>query len=75
MAITTTPISCKAALTLNKGQDPSTGKTITGTAGINGLAAGADNQKIYNVAALYSECVAYPVVRVLKTESVELEEE
>lgn len=75
MAVTATPISAKAALTLNKGQDPDTGKTINGTASINGLAAGADNQKVYNVAALYAECVAYPVVRVVKTESSELEDE
>ena len=75
MAVTAVPISCKAGLTLNKGQDPDTGKTLSGTCSINGLRAGADNTKIYNVAALLAECVAYPVVRVVKTESVELENE
>lgn len=75
MAIVTTPISTKALLTLNKGQDASTGKTITGTTSINGLVAGADNTKLYNVAVLLSDCVAYPVVRIVKTESMELENE
>ena len=75
MAVIATPISCRAALMLNKGQDSHTGKTLTGTANINGLVAGADNTKLYNVAALLADCVAYPVVRVVKTEAVELENE
>lgn len=75
MAVVSTPISCKASLTLNKGQDPDTGKTLTGTASINGLVANPDTTKTYGVAASYAECVAYPVVRVVLTQSSELEDE
>lgn len=73
MAVTATPISSKGSLKLNKGQDPDTGKTITGTSSINGIVAGADNTKLYNIAAALADCVAYPVVQVIKAESYELE--
>lgn len=72
MAVTATPITSKASLQLNKGQDPDTGKTLMGTSSINGLVAGADNEKIYNIAGALANCVAHPVVRVIKTESSEL---
>lgn len=74
MAVIETPISCKAGLLLNKGQDASTGKTITGYSNMNGLAAGADNQKVYDVASLLADCVDSPVIRIYKTETVELED-
>lgn len=75
MAITTTPISTKGGLVLNKGQDASTGKVITGQGYIPGLKSGADNSKLYNVAAAYADCTQYPVIRIFKTETVELENE
>ena len=75
MAIVAVPITSKASLVLNKGQDPDTGKTISGSCSITGLVAGPDNTKLYNVASLLAECVAYPVVKVTKTETDELSNE
>ena len=75
MAVTAIPITSKAALVLNKGQDPDTGKTINGNCSISGLVANPDNTKVYNVAALLAECLAYPVIKVTKTQSVELANE
>jgi len=75
MAIVTTPVSTRGGLLLNKGQNPNTGKVITGQGNIPGLKSGADNSKLYNVAAAYAECTQYPVIRIYKTETVELENE
>ncbi|MCR4818525.1 MAG: hypothetical protein K5841_06170 [Fretibacterium sp.] len=72
--IMTTPVSCRAALVTNKGTD-SSGKLVRGSVGITGLSAGADNTKLYNVAALLSACVAHPVLTITKTETVELSDE
>ena len=72
--IMTTPVSCKATLITNKGSDAS-GKLVKGNIGINGLRAGVDNTKLYNVAALVAACVAHPVLTITKTETVELTEE
>lgn len=74
MAIMTTPVSCKAALITNLGQDAS-GALRKGNVSINGLRAAADNQKLYNVAALLCSCVAHPVMKITKTETVELDED
>lgn len=73
MAITSTPISCSAKLLLNKGQSAE-GKTLTGSSSISGLVAAADNQKVYNVASALADCVADPVIRIEKSEKVELED-
>ena len=70
-----TPVSCKAALVTNKGADPQTGSLMKGSVAINGLRAGADNTKIYNVASLLAACVAHPVLTITKTETVELSNE
>lgn len=72
--IMTTPVSCKAQLITNKGEDAS-GSLVKGKVSINGLRADADNQKIYNVAALLAACVAHQVLTIVKTESVELSNE
>ena len=72
--IMTTPVSCKAAMITNKGQDAD-GRLVKGNIGISGLRAGADNTKIYNVASLVAACVAHPVLTITKTETVELTEE
>ena len=72
--IMTTPVSCKAALITNKGSDAN-GRLVRGNVGINGLRAGADNTKLYNVASLLAACLAHPVLTVTKTETVELSNE
>ena len=72
--IMTTPVSCEAALITNRGQDAE-GRLVKGNVGINGLRAGADNTKLYNVASLVAACVAHPVLTITKTETVELTEE
>lgn len=75
MAVTSTPISCSAKIVTNKGTDASTGAMIKGSVPISGLAAGADNTKVYNVAALLSACIAHSAIQITKTETVELENE
>ena len=72
--IMTTPVSCKATLITNKGSGAN-GKLVKGSIGINGLRAGVDNTKLYNVAALAAACAAHPVLTITKTETVELTEE
>ena len=72
--IMTTPVSCKATLITNKGSDAN-GSLIKGKVSISGLRAGADDTKLYNVAALVAACVAHPVLTITKTETVELTEE
>ncbi|MCR4817364.1 MAG: hypothetical protein K5841_00220 [Fretibacterium sp.] len=72
--IMTTPVSCKAALVTNRGTD-SSGGLLRGSVGINGLRAGADNDKIFSVASLLAACLAHPVLTITKTETVELSDE
>ena len=72
--IMTTPVSCKASLVTNKGQDAE-GHLVKGKVSLNGLRAGADNAKIYNVASLLGACLAHPVLTITKTETVELSNE
>ena len=72
--IITTPVTCKAALITNKGSDAN-GRLVRGNVGINGLRAGADDTKLYNVASLLAACLAHPVLTITKTETVELSNE
>ena len=72
--IMTTPVSCKATLITNKGSDAN-GSLVKGNVSISGLRAGVDNTKLYNVASLLCACVAHPVLKIIKTEAVELSEE
>ena len=72
--IMTTPVSCKATLITNKGQD-SEGHLVKGKVNIGGLRAGVNDTKLYNVASLLCACVAHQVLTIVKTESVELTEE
>lgn len=69
-----TPVTCKAALITNKGSDAN-GRLVRGNVGINGLRAGADDTKLYNVASLLAACLAHPVLTITKTETVELSNE
>lgn len=69
-----TPVSCSAAVITNKGQDAD-GHLIKGKVSMNGLRAGADNAKIYNVASLLGACLAHQVLTITKTETVELSNE
>lgn len=61
MAAIATPKSAKMALYMPWGTDPDTGKTVTKSITINGLATNAQPTPIMNVVDLISPCMEHTV--------------